>query len=131
MKYILMINVPGAGPYQSASWPRADVDAHDAYMRSLTEQLRAAGELVALDILAAPEHARRVRAAKDGTPITDGVFPEAKEYLAGFWIVDVESAGRAYAIAAQASAAPGLAGEPLRMPIEVREVMSGRAPDAP
>jgi hypothetical protein len=47
------------------------------------------------------------------TAITDGVFPETKEFLAGYWIVDVENAERAYAIAAQASAAPGPRGQPL------------------
>ena len=66
-----------------------------------------------------------VRAGKDGAPITDGVFPESKEFLAGYWIVDVESPERAYAIAARASAAPGPAGLPMNMPIEVRQVMSG------
>jgi hypothetical protein len=131
MKYILMINVPGAGPYQSASWARADVAAHDRFMADLTGELRASGELVALEILAAPDHARQVRAAGDGTPITDGVFPEAKEFLAGFWIVDVDGPERAYAIAARASAAPGSGGVPLNMTIEVRQVMSGQAPDAP
>ena len=48
----------------------------------------------------------------------------AKEFLAGYWIVDCESTERAYAIAARASAAPGKRGVPLNMPIEVREVMS-------
>jgi hypothetical protein len=51
------------------------------------------------------------------------VFPEAKEFLAGYWIVDVDRPERAYAIAAQASAAPGPGGKPLNMPIEVRQVM--------
>ena len=67
-----------------------------------------------------------VRAGKDGAPeVTDGVFPEAKEFLAGYWIVDVESPERAYEIAARASAAPGPGGAPMNMPIEVRQVMSG------
>ena len=61
--------------------------------------------------------------------MTDGPFPEAKEFLAGYWIVDVESTERAYAIAARASAAPGQGGEPLNMPIEVRQVMSGPPED--
>jgi hypothetical protein len=39
--------------------------------------------------------------------------------------VDVETPERAYAIAAEASAAPGRGGEPMNMPIEVRQVMSG------
>jgi hypothetical protein len=66
-----------------------------------------------------------VRAGKNGAPeVTDGPFAEAKEFLAGYWIVDVESPTRAYEIAARASAAPGKGGIPLNMPIEVREVMS-------
>jgi hypothetical protein len=70
-----------------------------------------------------------VRATAAGTPaVTDGPFPEAKEFLAGYWIVDVESAEQAYAIAARASAAPGKGGVPMNMPIEVRQVMS--APSA-
>ena len=72
-----------------------------------------------------PDQAKLIRAGKDGAPITDGVFPEAKEFLAGYWIVDVDSSERAYEIAAAASAAPGPGGAPLNMPIEVREVMSG------
>ena len=67
---------------------------------------------------------RVVRANKDGTPaITDGPFAESKEVLAGYWIIDVESANRAYELAARASAAPGPGGAPLFMPIEVRPVM--------
>ncbi|HMG54791.1 MAG TPA: YciI family protein, partial [Kofleriaceae bacterium] len=68
---------------------------------------------------------RRVRAGADGKPITDGVFPEAKEFLAGYWIVDVDRTERAYEIAARASAAPGPGGAPMNMAIEVRQVMSG------
>lgn len=81
--------------------------------------------------LAAPGQAKVVRAGSDGTPITDGVFPETKEFLAGYWIIDVESPDRAYAIAAKASTCPGPGGKPLNMPIEVREVMSGPPVDVP
>ena len=82
-------------------------------------------ELVGAEGLASPEHARVVRAGKDGAPeVTDGPYAEAKEFLAGYWIVDVETTDRAYAIAGRASAAPGKGGAPMNMPIEVREVMS-------
>jgi len=70
-----------------------------------------------------------VRAADDGKPITDGVFPESKEFLVGYWIIDVDSPERAYQIAAEASAAPGPGGKPLNMAIEVRQVMSVPPPD--
>jgi hypothetical protein len=56
--------------------------------------------------------------------VPDGPYAEAKEFLAGYWIVDVENQQRAYEIAAGASAAPGPGGAPLNIPIEVREVMS-------
>lgn len=57
------------------------------------------------------------------------MFPESKEFLAGYWIVDVESAERAYAIAAEASLAPGPGGKPLFLSIEVRQVMGAPLPE--
>jgi hypothetical protein len=125
MKYILMMNTMRAGTKAFGAWPKKDIQAHIAFMRGFSKQLRESGELVAAEGLDWPDQAKLVRAGKDGAPITDGVFPEAKEFLAGYWIVDVESPERAYAIAARASAAPGIGGAPLNMPIEVRQVMSG------
>ncbi len=129
MKYMLMMNAPGGGPYQIASWPQKDIQAHIAFMKDFARRLGEAGELVAAEGLSGPERAKLVRAGKDRRPVTDGVFPEAKEFLAGFWIVDVESPERAYEIAAEASAAPGPGGAPLDLGIEVREVMSGPPSD--
>lgn len=127
MKYILMMNAMTAGDaYAGVSgWQKKDIQAHIAFMKSLTKSLVESGELVSTEGLALPDQARIVRAGKDGAPITDGVFPETKEFLAGYWIVDVESPERAYQIAARASAAPGPGGAPLNMPIEVRQVMGG------
>ena len=129
MKYMLMMNTPGNGPYQIATWPADDIKAHIAFMIAFAKKLAAAGELVGAEGLSGPEQAKRVRAGADGQPITDGVFPETKEFLAGYWIVDVDTPERAYAIAAEASAAPGKGGTPLNMPIEVRQVMSGPPPE--
>jgi hypothetical protein len=124
---MLMMHAPRAG-WESAgiaTWPMDDIKAHIGFMKGLAGDLHAAGELVAAERLASPEHARLVRAGKAGAPeVTDGPFAEAKEFLAGYWIVDVPDPARAYAIAARASAAPGKRGVPLNMPIEVREVMS-------
>jgi hypothetical protein len=130
MKYMLMMNTPGGGPYQVASWPRQDLMRHIEFMKTFATKLGAAGELVAAEGLSGPDQAKRVRAGADGKPITDGVFPESKEFLAGYWIVDVDSPARAYQIAAEASAAPGPGGKPLNMAIEVREVMSAPPVDA-
>lgn len=128
MKYMLMMNVPG-GPYQIGRWPEKDLKAHIAYMVNLNKKLGESGELVAAEGLAGPDQAKRVRAGKDGKPITDGVFPESKEFLAGYWIVDVDTPERAYEIAAEASAAPGPGGAPLNLPIEVRQVMGAPPKD--
>lgn len=128
MKYMLMMNTMKAGQGVPA-WPRNDLQAHIAFMRKFARELSESGELVAAEGLAFPDQARLVRADKDGTPITDGIFPESKEFLAGYWIVDVDTPERAYAIAAQASAAPGPGGAPLYMPIEVRPVLSGPPPE--
>jgi hypothetical protein len=125
MKYILMMNCPRTGYDSFGAWPKKDIEAHIGFMHSFNKQLRESGELAGAEGLADPKEAKIVRAGKDGTPVTDGVFPESKEFLAGYWIVDVENTQRAYALAAQASAAPGPGGAPLNMPIEVRQVMSG------
>jgi len=124
MKYMLMMNVPSGGDYQIMSWPKKDIEAHIAFMVGINKRLTAAGEMVAVEGLTAPIQAKLVRAGLNGKPVTDGVFPETKEFLAGFWIVDVDTPQRAWQIAAEASAAPGIGGVPLNMPIEVREVMS-------
>ena len=127
MKYMLMMHAPRAGWTKAGigTWPAEDIKAHIGFMLRFNKELREAGELVDAQGLAGPEEARLVRADRSGAPeVTDGPYPEAKEFLAGFWIVDCESTDRAYAIAARASAAPGKGGVPLNMPIEVREVMS-------
>ena len=126
MKYMLMMNAPrGTGDWGVMKWAAEDLQAHIRFMKDFTKTLAAAGELVAAEGLAPPAQARVVRAQPSGAPaVTDGPFAEAKEFLAGYWIVDVDSPARAYEIAAGASAAPGKGGQPLNMPIEVREVMS-------
>jgi hypothetical protein len=131
MRYILMMNAPrGTGDYQVKVWSPDDLNAHMGFMHALNRELTASGELVGAEGLAPPGQAKRVRAGKNGgPPITDGVFPESKEFLAGYWLVDVDRPERAYEIAAKASAAPGPGGSPLNMPIEVREVMRAPASD--
>ncbi len=109
MKYMLIMNSPRDGYEQYMSWPKEVLEANTAFMHAFTRKLSAAGELVGGEGLASPHQARLVRAGVDGKPITDGVFPESKEFLAGYWIVEVDSAERAYEIAAEASTAPGLA----------------------
>ena len=125
MKYMLMMHTPRGGEYQIMTWPKKDIEAHIGFMMDFSKQLGARGELAAAEGLASPSQARLVKGGKDGRPVTDGVFPESKEFLAGYWIVDVDSEARAMEIAAAASMAPGPGGAPLHLTIEVRQVMSG------
>jgi hypothetical protein len=127
MKFILMMNAPrGTGDYQIFNWPAEDLGAHIAFMKRLNQELRDEGAWVGAEGLAPPGQARIVRAGNGDAPeVTDGPFAESKEFLAGYWIIDVETPAQAYAIAARASAAPGPGGKPLNMAIEVREIMSG------
>jgi hypothetical protein len=128
MKFILMMGMKTGKENMSKgimTWPKEDVQTHIGFMMAFNKQLKESGELVSAEGLAWPDQAKLVRAGKDGIPITDGVFPESKEFLIGYWIIDVESPERAYQVAARASAAPGPGGAPLNMPIEVRQVMSG------
>jgi hypothetical protein len=124
MKFMLMLNTPRDGYTRYMSWPKEILEANVAFMIAFNQKLSAAGELVSGEGLASPQQAKLARAGRDGRPITDGVFPESKEFLAGYWIVDVESAERAYELAAEASTAPGVGDAPLW--VEVREIMSGR-----
>ena len=132
MRYMLMMHAPrGSGDYQASDWAPEDFQTHIAFMHRFNAELAESGELVGAEGLAAPGEARVVRAGRSGAPaVTDGPFPEAKEFLAGYWIVDVDRAERAYEIAARASAAPGPGGAPLAIPIEVRQVMRAPAADA-
>ena len=126
MKFMLMMNAPrGTGDWGTANWTPDDLKGMVRFMKRFNEELKNSGELVSAEGLAPPGRARIVRAGKGGGPeVTDGPFAEAKEFLAGYWIVDCESPKRAYEIAARASSSPGPGGAPLNMPIEVREVMS-------
>jgi hypothetical protein len=132
MKFMLMMNAPrGTGDYQVNAWSPDDLKAHIGFMISLNKELTDAGELVSAEGLAAPGEAKRVRAGKSGgPPVTDGVFPESKEFLAGYWIVDVDRPERAYEIAAKVSSAPGPGGAPIIIPVEVRQVMGAPPVDA-
>ena len=126
MRYMLMMHAPrGTGDWQAFTWSPEDFKAHIAFMHRLNKELTESGELVGVQGLTAPGEAKVVRAGQNGVPaMTDGPFPEAKEFLAGYWIVEVDRPERAYEIAAKASAAPGPGGAPLIIPIEVRQVMS-------
>jgi hypothetical protein len=127
MKFMLMMNAPrGDGEWNVMRWTADELKAHIGFMKKFVGELKEEGVLVAAEGLAPPGQARIVRASPQthAAEVTDGPWAEAKEFLAGYWIVDVESAAQAHALAARASVAPGRGGKPLYLAIEVREVMS-------
>ena len=131
MRFMLMMHAPSGTPnYQVATWSPEALKAHIDFMHRINKELSDAGELVGAEGLAPPGEARVVRVGQGGTPaVTDGPFPETKEFLAGYWIVEVDRPDRAYAIAARISSAPGPNGQPLILPVEVRQVMKAPTSD--
>jgi len=126
MKYMVQMNVK-RGPYQMEGWSPEDVKRMVGFMNELNKDLKTAGQWVMGEGLVSPDQARLVTANGDGSPsVTDGPFAESKEFIAGFWIIDVKSEAEAYKMAARVSACPGPGGKPLNMPVEVRAV--GEAP---
>jgi hypothetical protein len=113
-----------------SEWSPEDIKAHIEFQQVLNAELAERGELVDAQGLAGPERAKFVVSDGISAPvITDGPYPEFKELLAGYRLLDVETTARAIEVAARASAAPGPNGVPIRQPIEVREVLSAPDPE--
>lgn len=126
MKFMLLQNYGGVpkGVPPMSEWTPEEVDAHIDFQKDLNAELRERGELVEAQALTAPQLAKFVVSDGSGAPlVTDGPFPESKELLAGYRMIDVDSPERAIEIAARGSAAPGPGGRPIEQAIEVREVM--------
>ena len=126
MKFMVQMNVK-KGPYQMEGWSQEDVKRMVEFMNEVNADLKAKKQWVTGEGLVSPEEARLVKANQDGSPsVTDGPFAESKEFIAGFWIIDVKDADEAYRFAAKVSLCPGPGGKPLHMPLELRAV--GQAP---
>jgi hypothetical protein len=97
------------------TWVPADVRRHFDHQRALDAELDAAGELVE-----SQGFGGRARLVTGEGAAGDSALPA----LAGYRLVDVESEERALQIAARASAAPGPDGVPLRLPIDVRRLLT-------
>jgi hypothetical protein len=128
MKYMLMMNGTLKNMQSFGALTPEEIKAHIRFMLALNKELAATGELVDAQGLAGPDQHKIVRYKEGGPPaVTDGPFPEAKEFLAGYWLLECKSPERAIEIAARISAAPGRNGAPLHIPVEFRPI--GVAPD--
>jgi hypothetical protein len=122
---------PGSGAPILTEWKPEDVQAHIDFQIALNDELTRNGEFVDAQGLTGPEAAKSVTWNGTGAPVvTDGPYPESKELIAGYRMIEVDSLDRAIEIAAKAAAAPGPDGVPLEDHIEVREVMGAPSPDA-
>ena len=132
MRFMLLQNyghIEGVEPMNR--WTPGEIQAHIAFQQRINAELTERGELIDAQALTGPEAAKLVTYGGTGEPVvTDGPFPEYKELLAGYRIIDVESLERAIEVAAQVSAAPGQNGVPIKQPIELREVMAPLGPEA-
>jgi hypothetical protein len=120
MKYMIMLFGDQATMVETRSpeWIRSMI----RFMQDIERELDEAGEKVAAEGLADPTQAITVR-FENGVPVpTDGPFAEAKESLAGYWIVDVEDPSRAIEMASKVVAF-------IEGPVEVRQVMDAPPPE--
>ncbi len=129
-KYLLLKHYRGAPTEPDfvpmEEWTPEEVSAHMRYMNDFADRLVESGEFVESHALA--EEGTFVRFDGEGRPpVTDGPFPETKDLIAGWMIIDVDGYDRALTLAAELSAAPGAGGRPIREWLELRPLMT----DAP
>jgi hypothetical protein len=127
-KYLLLKHYRG-GPEAvvecapMSEWTPEEITAHMAFQGEVGRILTERGELVDAQGLAQDGAWVRYGGPDAAPVVTDGPFAEAKELVAGWFLVDVDSQARAYEIAAQVSAAPGKDGKPIYEWLEVRPVL--------
>lgn len=120
----------GSGCVPMWQWTPEEIKAHIDFQIALNAALTESGEFIDAQGLAGPEEAKIVTSDGVNPPVvTDGPYPETKELVAGYRMIDVESLDRAIEIAALAAAAPGAGGAPIQDFIEVRQVMGAPEPE--
>jgi hypothetical protein len=122
VKYVILIY---GNPASRAVWEGLSKEQRQsglAAYEALNRDLADSGELIASEALGDPGTGRRLPPGVDVRFATDGPFAEAKEFVAGFLLVDAVSMERALEIAARVPEADlGL--------VEVRPTMDLRAFD--
>lgn len=134
MKYMLMVlgsqaeydAMAGKGD-GSVVWTEEDMRAMFAHMGAINDDLAESGEMVDAHGLTEPAKGKAVMLDTSGQPVvSDGPYGEAKEVLAGYWLVDVASERRAIEIAARVLRCPSPENAPA-LPVIVRPLDDGGA----
>lgn len=102
MRYMLLIVEPNG---QREARTRAEGEDAYARMRQFGEELEAEGKLLAVESLATPARATRVRVRSGLTQMLDGPFAEAKEMIGGFFLIECSGPEEALALARRCPAA--------------------------
>jgi hypothetical protein len=102
MRYMILVQSNPHFQERFDALPEAEREAFGRNHLALNRELAESGELVLSEALAEPAVAKRVTSVdRRLTATTDGPFAEAKEHLAGFYLVDCESEARVLEIAAR------------------------------
>jgi hypothetical protein len=119
VKYLLLIYFnPATWDSLSEEEQLAVFSGHAAFIRTIRES----GEMIGTEALANPSQSTVVK-VRDGVPmVTDGPFLEAKEFFAGYYLVDCESRERAIELA-------GMIPDAKFAALEVRPVMTSDRPE--
>ena len=125
MKYMLMMNTPGGGPYQIASWPAEDIKAHIAFMMRFGKKLSAAGELVGAEGLSGPGPGEAGASGRQWRTDHRRRLPGVEGVPGGLLDRGRRDSGAGVRDRRRGIGGPGPGGKPLNMAIEVRQVMSG------
>jgi len=130
-KYLLLKHYSGApAPLHNvpmSEWTPEEISDHVKFMLDLAARLEGTGEFVDAQALA-PEGSWVRYDGEGRPPVTDGPFPETKDLIAGWMVVDVDARERALEVAAELSSAPGAGGKPIHEWIEVRPFMTELPP---
>ncbi|MCE4025252.1 YciI family protein [Microbacterium sp. Au-Mic1] len=121
MKYMILMQVrQDVLDALTAEQMQAIGEGHQAFMDSIT----ASGEMLGTVALADPSQSKVVRGAGGAPEVVDGPFAETKEFMGGYYLIEVESEERALELARQIpdAAIDGLA-------LEVRPVMFSAGSD--
>jgi hypothetical protein len=111
MRFMMLMTPEGYATAQPGVMPEAKIVA---MMMKYNESLREAGVLRALDGLHPPSMGTRVSFSVGKPKVTDGPFPEAKEVVGGYWIIEVKSKEEAVEWASRCPASGAV--------IEVRQI---------
>ena len=110
-----------------SEWTPEEIEAHIQYQYDTQAMLKERGEFVDAQAAAPTGHWVQYGGPGKAPTVLDGPFPETKELIAGWFLIDVESEERAHEVAAHVASAPGPGGTPIFEWLEVRPLMS----DAP